>query len=221
MVAAYVYVITHVPTSRSYVGASRNPGARFRKHAQVARGKPSPKTQLLHREMRDRLDEFSMQVIESCDSMESAYELEAFFVGYLGTRWPNGFNLESGGRSGSRRHASTVASISAKNSGVPKSLEAIAKRAAAVSGRPLSDEHKVKLSASTKGKPKSEETRAKMRAAMAARWESEEYRRSISSNESARLKKSEAMKRYWADPEYRARVLASRRESLMRGRGEG
>jgi group I intron endonuclease len=222
MTQAFVYVITHNPTSRSYVGASRDPSKRFAKHISVASNKPGSRTQLLHTEMRGRLSEFSMQVIETCESMEQAYEREAFFVEYLGTRWPQGFNLESGGRRGSRRHASTTASISAKNSGVFRTPEAIAKRVAAVRGRPLSDEHKAKLSAATKGQPKSEETRARMCVAQKAKWQSDQYRAQMrDAMERASDKKAAAMRALWADPSYRERVMASRKESFLKRKGEG
>lgn len=112
----------------------------------------------------------------------------------------------------------------------PKDEEYRRKISEALKGRKLSEEHKASVSAAMTGvkrgpyKPRTEEQKAATRAKILAkppkrtkREYSEEERKSLA--ERAKLavtsveglaKKSAAMKAHWADPEYKARVLASR-----------
>lgn len=127
------------------------------------------------------------------------------------------------------------AANSLRHTGVPrpKSEEHRRKISEGLKGKKLSEECKAKISAATKGRkrgpytPMSEETKAAMLEKRRAnprkpssRIYTEEDRKKLSEQAKlakhtpeAKAKRSAAMKTYWSDPGYRAKVLAARAEA--------
>ena len=108
------------------------------------------------------VENFSVEVIEECDTREQLNEREIFWIAELNSKHPNGYNLTDGGEgsSGVERTPETRAKISAAKKN--PSAETRAKMSAVHKGKPLSDEHRAKIGATQKGKKLSEETKAKI-----------------------------------------------------------
>ena len=119
--------------------------------------------------------------LKTCYSQTELDEWEKYFIFLYDTLWPNGYNLEEGGRGG-----------------VP-SEETRRKMSEAQKGKHLSDETRKKLSESKKNM--SEETRRKMGGAHKGKHLSEEHKKKIGEankgktlSEEARKKMSDAKK---------------------------
>lgn len=97
------------------------------------------------------------------------------------------------------RRAAGAKKAAEKMRGRKHSPETLAKMSAALKGRKLSADHVAKMSARHKGKTISAEHIERLRQALTGRPLSREHR--------------EKIKARWADPEYREKVLASRRRA--------
>jgi group I intron endonuclease len=98
------------------VGQSIDPHERWRKHicdAERQTGKTSQTKKFAFQNALAKYskENFEWQIIESTTDKEQANELEQFYIAYLNTLVPNGYNLESGGMSHDI-HASTRKKIS-------------------------------------------------------------------------------------------------------------
>jgi group I intron endonuclease len=227
MPAAAVYVITHLPTKRHYVGKSRNPKARWRQHLRGV----STRRSYIQRALRSHpVDEFVMQVLEWHPSDDEAYEAESFWVEFLrSNRSDYGFNLSEGGggnrgfnvtpetrakmsansiarwaRPGERER--NAAQTVALHTGMKRSAETCSRISAALKGRSISPEQKQRISEFQKGKKKpwiSEKWKGRLKTpehvAKVAAWHTGKKR-----SEEARA----AMRDAWA-----------RRKALARGTG--
>ena len=144
-----VYLITHIPTSRHYVGKAKNAARRWSFHQGVARGSVNrPKHRIHHAIAKYGVGEFLFQVLETFETEQEAFDAEAFWIGYLSTHLRAcGFNIALGG-----------------NGGVIPGEEVRAKIRAAAQGRVLSEEHKAKIGAASRRPrgPMSEVTKARI-----------------------------------------------------------
>jgi hypothetical protein len=103
----YVYVVTHVPTGRVYVGKARRPFARWNSHVAAARRHP---TQRIHGAIRRcGVEDFSFRIVQELPTEEAAYEAERRWMAELhATESRHGYNQTEGGRaSRPERHRST------------------------------------------------------------------------------------------------------------------
>lgn len=107
-------------------------------------------------------ENFEHIVLEEGLSFETACEEEKRFVKELGCRYPDGYNIDGGGRRNRDIADRTKQKIGEKNRGRKASEETRAKMSAAQKGRVVSKEAREKISAANKGRVFSEEARAKM-----------------------------------------------------------
>ncbi len=184
-----IYKITNLLNGKPYVGqTTRTIEERFKEHV-------SHNQYLIGKAIRKYGKEnFSIEVLDECETQKELNERERFFIATLNCRHPNGYNLDIGGKghvfteehkrhlseaqAGERHHQfgkplkeETKAKLSLALSGDKNPFygrkhtdKTKAKISRALQGKPLSEETKAKLSAIGKGKPKSEETKAKMSA---------------------------------------------------------
>jgi hypothetical protein len=179
-----------------------------------------------------------------CASEAEAFALECAKITELRAAGHEICNLTAGGEGTAGRACSeeTKAKIRLANSGRTTSDEARAKMSATRKGRTLTAEHKAKIGAAHKGKLISESTRAKMRLINVGRTKSDELRAAMSlarkgrkrSPESVaktaeglrgkarpdevKQKVSASLKVLWADPEYRAKMIAARKRKEIENR---
>jgi group I intron endonuclease len=97
-----IYCITINDTGKSYVGQSKDVEGRWNNHRYDAMRDPTLKTSnkrsAIHNALRKYgCDNALWQVIDECETIEEANELEEFYVAYIQTLAPNGYNLLPGG----------------------------------------------------------------------------------------------------------------------------
>ena len=151
-----IYVITNTINGKPYVGqTTRTLNERIFEHMHCRKtciGKAIQKYGWIN---------FSVEVVEVCDTIEQLNEREKFWIAKYNSIAPNGYNLTEGGKNGT--HSAEVrALLSALNTGKKLSAETCKKISEAKTGTRLSKETRDKMSAVRKGKPKSDKTRAKM-----------------------------------------------------------
>ena len=95
--------------------------------------------------------------LKTCYTQEELDEWEKYYIKFYNTLYPNGYNLEEGGRGGvpseetRRKLSESLKGKPAHNKGVPMSEEQ--KRKLSESKKSISDETRKKISESLKGKP--------------------------------------------------------------------
>ena len=109
-------------------------------------------------------ENFSVEVIEECETPEQLNEREIFWIAALNCKTPNGYNRSDGGDGPTGYVCSdeTRAKLSAAGKGVPKSPEHRAKIGDGNRGKKQTPEAKAKLSAAHTGKTSTEATRRKL-----------------------------------------------------------
>jgi group I intron endonuclease len=94
----YIYCITNKLNNKSYVGQTENLEDRWSNHKRdgekLYKGRVYAFQNALHKYGNDS---FTWQVIETHDNIDDANEAEEFFIDYLGTLVPNGYNIKRGG----------------------------------------------------------------------------------------------------------------------------
>lgn len=89
-----IYKFTNNITGQSYVGQSSNIERRYKEHkCRGVKHEDSYFHQMLH---KYGFENFSFEVLEEC-SLAQLSDLETKYIKLLGTRYPNGYNLTSGG----------------------------------------------------------------------------------------------------------------------------
>lgn len=91
-----IYKYTNTITGQSYIGqTTMNVNERAKKGKCYHRGTP-------FREAIDKygFDTFEQSILRLCTSQEEADQYEQIFIDKYNTIYPNGYNLESGGKSG-------------------------------------------------------------------------------------------------------------------------
>lgn len=154
---SYIYTISNKLNNKTYVGKSNNTKQRFNNHFHS-------KSYIGNALRKYGKENFVFQIIEEYKFEEEAYEAEQFFIQYLGTQTPFGYNLVSGGKGGS--------------AGVRRKLSSETKRkiSETLKGHIVSEQTKKKLSENHMFHKHSEETKKKM----SSKIRSEEFKRKIS-----------------------------------------
>lgn len=173
---SFVYLVTNRVNGKRYVGKTNRPSARWYAHKMHA-VRNDEKTALYSAMQKHGIENFTFEVIESFDSEEDALFFEGWWIEYLGTRAPHGYNLTDGGEgaSGAKRSEETRRKMSIAQLGRPHppvGAETRAKIAAASRGRRHSAESRALMSRNAvgmRGKRHSPEARAKMSAARRSR----------------------------------------------------
>lgn len=147
-----VYLLTS-PSGKHYVGiTSKTPEERWKKHCRDAQ-KGSQRA--LQQAIRKHGPEsFKVETIETVETWEEACEREKFWIAWIGTRPPFGYNLTGGGDGvvGVKASDETKAKMSAAQKG----------RKGNWLGKSHTAETKAKVSSARKGRAHSEETRTKI-----------------------------------------------------------
>jgi group I intron endonuclease len=230
----YLYRITNSVNGMQYIGVSKHPAKRFKKHCT----KPSTnrKSLLGNAIQKYGSDKFGLEVLVQ-STMEYCFNLEIKAIEALETRTPKGYNITAGGEGfagffgedhhmyGKKKPAAfgeymsklftgrpippeQRAKISASLIGKKQSAETIEKRTKAITGQKRSKESIERMIAAKLGKKFSEEVKDNMRMA-----------RNNRSSEAGYKKQSEAMKALWADPEYKEkmRIAFIKRKEVTHG----
>lgn len=160
-----VYLITHIATTRHYVGVSRNVRRRWMRYLNDAKhDEPIKRRQHIVHAIREYgADAFVFQVIETYGTEAEALEAEAFWVEFLRSNVDGcGFNAAPGG-GGGRTHT-------------PEAREKMRQRKL---GKKLTAEHRAKIgiasSRALMGHVVSTESRVKMRAAKLGKKQTQEH----------------------------------------------
>ena len=94
-----IYLLTHIESGMKYVGQTiQTIATRVRGHLDQAQdGRKSPMHKIMAKE---GLEGFSVERLDSADNRQELNEKEQHWIKKLDTEWPNGFNMDSGGRVG-------------------------------------------------------------------------------------------------------------------------
>lgn len=94
-----IYLLTHIESGMKYVGQTiQTIATRLRGHLDQAQdGRKSPMHKIIAKE---GLDGFSVERLDSAKNRHELNEKEQYWIKTLNTEWPNGFNMDSGGRVG-------------------------------------------------------------------------------------------------------------------------
>jgi group I intron endonuclease len=100
----YIYCATNNTNNKSYIGQTENFDERQKRHIGDAK-RTTEKAQAGQRKFafqnaiaKHKPEAFTWCIIEEHDNIDDANEAEEFFVAYLGTRSPNGYNIDPGGK---------------------------------------------------------------------------------------------------------------------------
>lgn len=221
----YLYRITNSVTGLQYIGVSKHPAKRFKKHCV----KPSThnKSLLGNAIQKYGSDKFNMEVLIQ-STMGYCFDLEIKAIEAFKTRMPNGYNITAGGEGyagffGEDHHMY----------GVKRSQEWCNHMSKLFTGRPIPPEQRAKISASligikqsaetiekrriaTTGLKRSEEAKQKMRGWKMSEEGKEKIRQSklgskatyIATSEH-RKAQSDRMKAVWANPILKAQRVAN------------
>lgn len=201
MARAFVYVATHRETLRHYVGKALDTRRRWNEHVTKTARRGTAFGNAIRKYGRDAFD---WLIVEAVESEQEAYELEAWWIGYLRSHVKGfGFNLTTAARGSHTLAESTKAKLRAANLGKKASSETRQRMSAAGRGKKkgprdaatvatLAEKAKARCAAGLlpmKGRAHRDESRDKMRGPR------------------------ESMRAKWADPEWRATTLAARKEA--------
>lgn len=92
----YIYKITNLLTGKMYIGQTNNPYRRWLEHRYTAFKDLSYSSYLYSSIRKYGLVNFSFDVIDVCD-LSVVNEKEVYWITYLNTLVPNGYNLLKGG----------------------------------------------------------------------------------------------------------------------------
>ena len=118
-----IYVITCLLNGMKYVGqTTRTIEQRFKEHA-------SYKTHLGYAIQKYGQENFTIEILETCETPEQLDEREIYWIAKLNCKHPNGYNLTDGGEGfrGVKRTKEHNEKIAAANRGIPKSAKHRAK----------------------------------------------------------------------------------------------
>jgi group I intron endonuclease len=160
MMDAHIYLVTNNLNGKQYVGQTT-----------VARNKVGHGLIVTEAYKKHGKDNFSYSPICSeINNKATLNYIERFWIKVMGTRYPNGYNIEEGGSTKGEVSDSTKEKLRLANLGKKVSAETKAKIALSSTGRCPSEETKVKLKAARSkqippmlGKTTSEETKEKIR----------------------------------------------------------
>ena len=191
--AGTIYLVTNNLNGKQYVGQTIVAGNK------VGHGKLMTKAYSKHGK-----ENFTYESI--CSDIDNKAFLnfaERFWIKVVGSRTPDGYNIEHGGSDKDKVSDETREKLRIANTGqkhtpkhIAKVVKALKNRSPEVwkkvseklKGRPVSEETRLKISVGNKGKVLSEETKAKIREARSKQVITEEHKRKL----------SEAAKKQWA-----------------------
>jgi group I intron endonuclease len=195
---AHLYRLTS-PSGKAYFGIAKNPRKRWQEHLCAAN---AGSRCALHKAIRKHTFEAFRKEVLVTASLAYVKALERRAIAAYGTLAPVGYNLTEGG-DGTHGYAHRE--------------ETKRKISSAQKGRPLSSSHKEKLSVAQTGKTLSAEHKRKIGVASAALERPASWGQAISAalrgkkrSEEQRAARAENQRRLWADPEYRAKMMAAR-----------
>ena len=198
--AYFVYKITSTATPKIYIGATKEPKNRWRKHVHDAR---KGRNTLLYNAMRKYgTNTFVMEILYETDSEASMFAEEIRLIAeYRSNTRDIGYNICAGGEGASHPTAETTKqtlSEIAKQTWASKSSEEMKAFKAKMKsvGADISEETRKLRSESAKAQHSDPEMTAKHQAAVSKANQDPEKRRKI----------AEAAKARWADPEFKARM---------------
>lgn len=167
----YIYKITCKIDNKIYIGkTTKTIKERFKEHIETSRKVNSyrHKSYLYNSMRKHGIENFSIEVIETCESEKQLNERERFWIKELNTRDPNvGYNIHEGGNGGRTQLEYTCSE---------KQLECLSLGWYA----PMSAENKALVSKIHKGKMVGVETREKLRNAQLGKKASEETKEKMS-----------------------------------------
>lgn len=139
MSAGFIYKITNKVTGMIYIGqTTRTPEERFEDHKHC-------KTSYIGRAIRKyRVENFTVEVLEECETADLLNERERFWIAFFKCRWPNGYNMTDGGEGNWERTPESIEKMSRK--GMHHTEETRRLIAISSTGRHPSEELKQKLS---------------------------------------------------------------------------
>lgn len=136
-----VYRIVNLINNKVYIGRSKDASKRFKSHEYTANGNRGYK---LHHAIRKYgIDNFRLDIIIECDSLEESVEKEEYFI-KISNSFKMGYNSSKGGL-GEMRSEYSYAELSKK-----------------LKGRKFSEKHKENISKAKKGKKLSIKRRMSM-----------------------------------------------------------
>ncbi len=153
-------------------------------------------------------ENFSIEILHECMSQEEMNFVEIFYISFLNTKSPNGYNLTEGGggRSGFSLSDETKKKISIANTGKPPHPRLLDQsgpknhmfgKISFNRGKKASEETRKLMSQAGLGKkkhttPHTEETKALLSAKTKALWENPEYAKHMSEVHSGNVKEGKA-----------------------------
>ena len=196
----YIYLIIDLTNWKKYVGQHHY-------HLEKLDSNYHGSGTIISKIYKKRPETLKEVYLKTCYTQEELDEWEQYYIKFYNTLYPNGYNLEEGGRGGVPSEDARRKMSEAKK-GKRHSDEHRKKLSEATKGKQLSDETKKKISESTSGeknhmfgKHHSDETKKKIGEASKGRYYSEESRRKMSEakkgkklSEEHRKKLSETMK---------------------------
>lgn len=212
-----VYCIEHKLSGKKYVGQTvQTLKARWRSHIKDGC------CEMLHRAIsKHGVDAFSMFVLAEANSKDELDKFEDFYIKLFKTTDRNvGYNLREGGSFG-KHSESSKRKMSEKVRFAYSNTDLIEKRRSQKTGQTLTEEQRLKLSRSNLGKKHKQETINKLSETRKRLWEDETARENMRLS-SIEARKSDSYKatvsknsiKQWADPDCRARLIASQRASF-------
>ena len=168
----YIYIYTNISECLeygwSYIGVSNNLDRRVAEHMRA--------NTLIGNKLRKY--DFGFDILNTVDNYEEAYEFERFYIEEVGSLWPHGYNLESGGRGGKKPSEESKQKMRASHIGLKPSEESKRKIGDALRGRKKSEEVKKKIGDTKRGKKRdcfSKDHKRKICDALRGRKKSEEH----------------------------------------------
>ena len=98
-----IYEIRNIKNGKAYVGQSTNIKARWGEHIRSARNESD--SCVIHRAIRKYgVESFEFSILQECENdQETLDSLESFYIKYLNTMIPSGYNVKAGGSHGGVR----------------------------------------------------------------------------------------------------------------------
>lgn len=157
----YVYKITNLINKKNYVGQTISEiKYRWNSHKKYAR-KLKRKYPIYLAMNKYGIENFKIEEIEKCNSIEELNEREVFWIQELNSHVPNGYNIKMGGRNG-KHSEETKQKIREKRKNQVFSEEARKRMSESGKNKIFTDEHKKHLSERQMGKKLSKETKRKL-----------------------------------------------------------
>jgi len=145
----FIYVIENLVNGKMYVGQTINLESRRRAHFS-----PSSKCPYICNAVKKYGKEnFDFVLLEALPTIEISNEREKYWIEFLGTLSPRGYNLRYGGDAGGRPSQETIEKVRKGNLGRIHSEEEKERRAASLRGRKNTPETIERMRFAAKNKP--------------------------------------------------------------------